>query len=130
MCLYASRCGNRFRDVDCFFSDSVALFIISLSASLSCRLVTIDDQLFGHNPYHVFESQVRYDRKYRFSEDQRTECLRMSRHMFQFGYDSYMKYAFPKYELNPIDCNGREPDVDNPSNINFNDVLQDYSLTL
>ena len=26
--------------------------------------------------------------------------------MFTFGYDSYMKYAFPKDELDPIHCTG------------------------
>ncbi|CAG2180784.1 unnamed protein product, partial [Oppiella nova] len=50
--------------------------------------------------------------------------------MFQFGYDSYMRYAFPADELNPIACTGRGPDRDNPSNININDVLGDYCLTL
>ena len=29
-----------------------------------------------------------------------------SRKMFTFGYDSYMKYAFPKDELDPIHCTG------------------------
>ncbi|XP_077386701.1 ER degradation-enhancing alpha-mannosidase-like protein 1 [Festucalex cinctus] len=53
-----------------------------------------------------------------------------AREMFYFGYDNYMKYAFPKDELNPIDCEGRGPDVHNPSNININDVLGNYSLTL
>nr|CAB3240820.1 ER degradation-enhancing alpha-mannosidase-like protein 1 [Phallusia mammillata] len=50
--------------------------------------------------------------------------------MFYFGYDSYMKYAFPQDELNPIDCSGRGPDVLNPSNLNINDVLGNFSLTL
>ncbi|KFM79018.1 ER degradation-enhancing alpha-mannosidase-like 1, partial [Stegodyphus mimosarum] len=53
-----------------------------------------------------------------------------ARKMFQFGYDNYLKYAFPKDELNPIFCTGRGPDYENPSNININDVLGDYSLTL
>ena len=51
-----------------------------------------------------------------------------TRQMFTFGYDSYMKYAFPKDELDPIHCTGRGPDHENPSNININDVLGDYSL--
>ncbi|KAG7244691.1 hypothetical protein INR49_029710 [Caranx melampygus] len=54
----------------------------------------------------------------------------MAKEMFYFGYDNYMKYAFPEDELNPIDCAGRGPDVLNPSNININDVLGNYSLTL
>ncbi len=45
-------------------------------------------------------------------------------------YDNYMKYAFPLDELNPLECSGRGPDHDNPDNININDVLGDYSLTL
>ena len=32
--------------------------------------------------------------------------LEESRKMFTFGYDSYMKYAFPKDELDPIHCTG------------------------
>lgn len=50
--------------------------------------------------------------------------------MFYFGYDNYMNFAFPKDELDPIHCTGRGPDHDNPSNININDVLGDYSLGL
>ena len=53
-----------------------------------------------------------------------------TRQMFTFGYDSYMKYAFPQDELDPIHCKGRGPDYENPSNININDALGDYSLTL
>ena len=36
------------------------------------------------------------------------------RKMFYFGYDGYMKYAFPMDELDPINCVGRGPDYDNP----------------
>ncbi|EDO46917.1 predicted protein [Nematostella vectensis] len=50
--------------------------------------------------------------------------------MFYFGYESYMRYAFPHDELDPIHCTGRGPDRKNPTNININDVLGDYSLTL
>lgn len=50
--------------------------------------------------------------------------------MFYFGYDNYMNHAFPMDELNPHDCNGRGPDYDNPSNININDVLGNFSLGL
>jgi len=56
-----------------------------------------------------------YDKKYGyFGEDQRRHMLSLAKQMFTFGYDSYMKYAFPKDELNPIDCTGRGPDLDNP----------------
>lgn len=32
--------------------------------------------------------------------------------MFQFGYDNYLKYAFPEDELDPIHCRGRGHDED------------------
>ncbi|XP_054724208.1 ER degradation-enhancing alpha-mannosidase-like protein 1 [Uloborus diversus] len=82
--------------------------------------------------YSIFlQTPGRYSKKYgSFSEDLRLEMKEEARKMFQFGYDNYLKYAFPKDELNPIYCTGRGPDYENPSNININDVLGDYSLTL
>lgn len=50
--------------------------------------------------------------------------------MFYFAYDSYMNFAYPADELDPIHCRGRGHDHDDPGNININDVLGDYSLTL
>uniref|UniRef100_A0A7E4V370 alpha-1,2-Mannosidase n=1 Tax=Panagrellus redivivus TaxID=6233 RepID=A0A7E4V370_PANRE len=50
--------------------------------------------------------------------------------MFWFAYRNYMKHAFPLDELDPIHCRGRGPDYDNPSNININDILGNFSLTL
>ncbi|KAM7538392.1 hypothetical protein Aperf_G00000065990 [Anoplocephala perfoliata] len=52
------------------------------------------------------------------------------REMFDFGYSNYMKYAYPEDELDPIHCRGRGHDHSNPSNINVNDALGDYQLTL
>ena len=55
------------------------------------------------------------DSKYSYFDDRRRqEMLEATRHMFYFGYDSYMTYAFPKDELDPIHCTGRGPDYDNP----------------
>ncbi|XP_061583299.1 ER degradation-enhancing alpha-mannosidase-like protein 1 [Cololabis saira] len=72
-----------------------------------------------------------YVRRYRnFPDPLKAKMKDMAREMFYFGYDNYMKYAFPEDELNPIACEGRGPDVLNPSNININDVLGNYSLTL
>ena len=51
------------------------------------------------------------------------------RSMFAFGFDSYMRHAWPMDELNPVLCCGRGPD-DDASNLNINDVLGNYSLTL
>ena len=49
-----------------------------------------------------------------FPETRRLEMKEAARRMFYFGYDSYMKYAFPKDELDPIHCTGRGPDEDDP----------------
>lgn len=72
-----------------------------------------------------------YERKYgSFPTSTRLELRELTREMFTFGFDNYMKYAFPKDELDPIHCTGRGPDYANPSNININDVLGEYGLTL
>ncbi|CAH2312693.1 ER degradation-enhancing alpha-mannosidase 1, partial [Pelobates cultripes] len=72
-----------------------------------------------------------YGRRYSsFPAGLRLEMREMARSMFAFGYDNYMKHAFPEDELNPILCQGRGPDTLNPSNLNINDVLGNYSLTL
>lgn len=52
-----------------------------------------------------------------------------ARKMFTFAYDNYMSVAFPQDELDPIHCTGRSADP-NPANLNINDVLGNYSLTL
>ena len=73
-------------------------------------LVTISGNL------HFFKKNWgSYDSKYgNFPESERVEMLEEARKMFQFGYDNYMKHAFPKDELNPIFCTGRGPDYENP----------------
>uniref|UniRef100_A0A8C7PYI0 alpha-1,2-Mannosidase n=1 Tax=Oncorhynchus mykiss TaxID=8022 RepID=A0A8C7PYI0_ONCMY len=53
--------------------------------------------------FSLFERN-RDDRRYSSFPD--TLKLKM-KGMFYFGYDNYMKYAFPEDELNPIDCQGR-----------------------
>lgn len=65
-----------------------------------------------------------------FPESLRKEMKEESKKMFYFAYDSYMEYAFPMDELNPINCSGRGPDYENPSNININDVLGMLYLTV
>jgi len=83
------------------------------------------------NTYNIFEQRTDLEKKYgSFSESLRLELLQETKDMFYHGYDNYMKHAFPLDELNPLDCNGRGPDYENPDNININDVLGDYSLTL
>lgn len=61
------------------------------------------------------EGRDEYDRKYSsFPDELKVKMRGMARDMFYFGYDNYMKFAFPKDELNPIACEGRGPDVLNP----------------
>lgn len=56
-----------------------------------------------------------YVRRYStFPDSLKAKMKAMAKDMFYFGYDNYMKYAFPEDELNPIDCVGRGPDVLNP----------------
>ncbi|KAJ3129480.1 alpha mannosidase-like protein [Nowakowskiella sp. JEL0407] len=50
--------------------------------------------------------------------------------MFYHAFDSYMTYAYPLDELNPVNCSGRGPDRNDPNNWNINDVLGGFSLTL
>ena len=65
---------------------------------------------------HIFQTKwTDYDAKYSsFPESKRLEMLESVREMFTFGYDNYMKFAFPKDELDPIHCTGRGPDYENP----------------
>lgn len=81
--------------------------------------------------YNIFSPRTLLEKKYgTFTEAERLEMLEETRKMFYHGYDNYMRHAFPLDELNPLLCSGRGPDYDNPDNININDVLGDYSLTL
>jgi len=81
--------------------------------------------------FNVFGPRTDLEKKYgSFSHTQRLEMLEETKKMFYHGYNNYMTHAFPMDELNPLDCDGRGPDYDNPDNININDVLGDFSLTL
>ena len=62
---------------------------------------------FCQNWCKIFNFRETWVKKYSyFPESLRLEMLEESRKMFTFGYDSYMKYAFPKDELDPIHCTG------------------------
>ncbi|KAK3942784.1 ER degradation-enhancing alpha-mannosidase-like protein 1 [Diplogelasinospora grovesii] len=50
--------------------------------------------------------------------------------MFYHGFDNYMKIAFPEDELRPVSCTPLTRDAKNPRNVEINDVLGNYSLTL
>lgn len=49
-----------------------------------------------------------------FPESKRLGMKKKVKDMFYFGYDNYMKHAFPLDELNPIYCSGRGPDKEHP----------------
>lgn len=59
-------------------------------------------------------NEERYQHYLYFSRNDRLQYREKAREMFQFGYDNYMKYAFPQDELDPIHCRGRGPDIDRP----------------
>ncbi|RFU32731.1 hypothetical protein B7463_g3596, partial [Scytalidium lignicola] len=50
--------------------------------------------------------------------------------MFYHGFDNYMHIAFPEDELRPVSCVPLTRDQHNPRNVELNDVLGNYSLTL
>lgn len=85
-----------------FLKNSIFLLIFSLSP---CICIFYN---FNHDwdPLHIRYSY--------FSERERSEMVQISKEMFQFGYDNYMKYAFPFDELDPIHCCGRGPDLEHP----------------
>ena len=56
----------------------------------------------------IFSFSDRYTDVYgHFPESLRLQMLKETREMFTFGYDSYMKFAFPLDELDPIHCSGK-----------------------
>jgi hypothetical protein len=65
-----------------------------------------------------------------FSDSERTQLKSKAKSMLAFAYDNYMNFAYPLDELDPIHCTGRGPDHANPTNININDSLGGYLLTL
>ncbi|KAI9771025.1 MAG: alpha mannosidase-like protein, partial [Candelina submexicana] len=50
--------------------------------------------------------------------------------IFYHGYDNYLDHAFPEDELRPITCSPLTRDRGNPSHVELNDALGNYSLTL
>lgn len=48
------------------------------------------------------------------SKDEVDIAREQAREMFHFGYENYLKHAFPADELDPIHCTGRGHDYGNP----------------
>ncbi|CAK7562940.1 MAG: hypothetical protein SEPTF4163_000796 [Sporothrix epigloea] len=59
-----------------------------------------------------------------------TELRHKTTEMFYHGFDNYMRVAFPEDELRPVSCVPLTRDNSNPRNVELNDVLGNYSLTL
>lgn len=79
---------------------------------------------------YPFEKDPYVERYGEFSAAELVEAREASKEMFYFAYNNYIQHAFPMDELDPINCTGRGHDHLNPSNLNINDVLGDYSLSL
>ena len=50
--------------------------------------------------------------------------------LFYHGFNGYMKHAFPEDELRPLNCSPLSRDPADPTHVEINDPLGNYSLTL
>ncbi|KAL8678928.1 MAG: hypothetical protein Q9186_004744 [Xanthomendoza sp. 1 TL-2023] len=64
------------------------------------------------------------------TDGQKMELRQEAEHMFYHGYDNYMKFAFPEDELKPLTCKPLSRDRLDPTHIELNDALGNYSLSL
>ncbi|EIN10701.1 alpha mannosidase-like protein [Punctularia strigosozonata HHB-11173 SS5] len=65
-----------------------------------------------------------------WTTQRKEEVRNATRELWYHGFNSYMRYAFPLDELTPLSCSGRGPDWTDPTNIAYNDVAGNFSLTL
>uniref|UniRef100_A0A0X3PN84 alpha-1,2-Mannosidase n=1 Tax=Schistocephalus solidus TaxID=70667 RepID=A0A0X3PN84_SCHSO len=93
---------------------SVFSLIFLLEAHVSISMCIRPEELSGKLFTHV-------DKK---------KMLTKVREMFDFSFTNYMRHAYPLDELDPIHCTGRGYDFANRQNINVNDALGNYQLTL
>lgn len=118
--------------VGLFFLARLSMCSFMLDYSLYSQLISElqnDEQVLNY--FNLNQKTIQnYNEYLHFSESERIRLKNLAKEMFQFGYDNYMKHAFPLDELDPIHCRGRGPDYLNPENININDSLGDYLLTL
>lgn len=114
------------KDVQDFNENNYELAALNESVNLeSAKKFSVVDY------FKVFNDKIeKYNEYLYFPDEERIRLKNLAKDMFEFGYDNYMKHAFPKDELDPIHCTGRGPDYNNPGNINVNDALGDYLLTL
>lgn len=62
--------------------------------------------------YQLFKN-ARFTNKI-MTKAERHQLRDKSDRMFQFGFENYMKHAYPMDELDPIHCVGRGHDHDDP----------------
>ncbi|TWU71594.1 alpha mannosidase-like protein [Metarhizium rileyi] len=62
--------------------------------------------------------------------DHLTQLRQETVDMFYHGFSNYMKHAFPEDELRPLTCAALTRDRNDPTRIELNDALGNYSLTL
>jgi len=92
---------------------------------------SLDKKMTVEDYVRIYQRKIdQYNAYLYFPESERIRLKEMTKSMFEFGYDNYMEHAFPLDELDPIHCSGRGPDLVNLDNINVNDALGDYMLTL
>jgi len=85
------------------------MYRLFLVLSLVCVWRTTSNERFFTNLWNPYDEKYGY-----FSEEERQQTLHDVKEMFYFGYNNYMKHAYPKDELDPVHCTGRGPDYDNP----------------
>lgn len=94
----------------CIFIFSLLLFVFTFAYH---NTASVNVKTFNLTNISISNEQ-RYEHYLYFPRSERLQYREKAREMFQFGYDNYMKYAFPQDELDPINCRGRGPDVDRP----------------
>ncbi|KAH8929213.1 glycoside hydrolase family 47 protein [Atractiella rhizophila] len=64
------------------------------------------------------------------SDERKRQLRELTRETFNHAWKSYLRVAFPADEIRPVSCKPLGPDHSDPKNIDLNDVLGDFSLTL
>ena len=63
-----------------------------------------------------------------FPETERLAMLEEARKMFVFGYDCYMKCAFPADELDPVRCKGKKDGSNLTFDLFITELLVSYFI--
>lgn len=97
------------------------MFVLFFNMVKLCRFLFITCFLISYydskgESFNIFSKHYGHlESKFgRLPEKERIRLKDVAKEMFNFGYDNYLKYAYPLDELDPIHCRGRGPDYDNP----------------